>query len=106
MIGLSGDAFGNLLVVSGATGVAIGLVVMAIAKRKGVDISSRKFLLTLALLTVAVFGGIPLWFTDLSVLTKTIATGLALIVVTGNYFFIDKMQRILKVGKRKEECHK
>lgn len=95
-IGFSGEAFGNLLILSAIISLVGGLIVFIVAKRKGIDVTTRSFQLSVGLSLLIVLGIIPLWLTDLTVKQKTVVTILALVTGVGNYFAVDRMQRVLR----------
>lgn len=94
--GFSGEAFANLIVISAFVMIiAVGLIGITLHK-KGVDVTKHKVGLTVGIGCLLIFGIIPFWFTELSILDKFILTAIAVAFAVGNYFAIDKMQRTLK----------
>jgi hypothetical protein len=103
--GFSGEAFGNLLVLSALVLIAVEGVIFFIAHKKGVDVTKHRFALTVGVSGIVIFAVIPLWFSDLSVKPKIIVTIAALAVGLGNYFAIDRLQKALReqLGDRKKK---
>lgn len=99
-LGLSGDDFGNLLLLLAAVGIGTGAVIIIVAKHRGVDVNSHRFIVTLGLTLVLIFGGIPFWLTDLDIVTKSWGTALALAVGTLNYFGIEGLRKALRLKKK------
>ena len=107
-IGFSAEAFGNLLMLSAFIVIIVMGVIFFIAHKRGIDVTKHRFALTVTIGCAVVFAVIPFWLSDLSGIDKIIGTILMLSVGIGNYFAIDRMQRILreKLGdKRKENSH-
>ena len=106
-LGFSGEAFGNLLVISGITGIAIMIVIFILAYKRGIDITKHRFALSLVISYGIMFVVAPFWLSDLSVKWKIIGTSLMLAAGIGNYFAIDRMQRAIRKRKsRKQERNK
>ena len=95
-LGFSGEGFANLLTMSGLLGTLLVLVIFYVAHRRGIDVRSRRFQFKVLSGILLVFLVIPLWFSDLDVLWKLIATIVPLGAGLANYFAIDKMQKVLK----------
>ncbi len=103
-LGFSGAGFGNLLVLDTFVALLfIGLIVF-ISYRRGVDITTHRFQITVLTIVVTVFLIIPFSLCDLSVWSKIEIIALAVAVIVGNYIGIDKMRRVLwgdSVDKKK-----
>jgi|SRR5208283_977440 len=105
-IGFSGEAFGNLLVLSGIIMIIVIPLIFSVARRRGVDITNRSWQIKVTLMIVIIFGVIPLWLSDMSIKDRVIVTILASAVAAANFLGVDTMQRILRdkfgVKKKKE----
>ena len=97
--GFSGEAFGNLLVLSCLVASIVIIVVVIIAYKRGIAVEKHSFGLTLLLSCGFVFVILPFWLSDLSITWKMIGTFLMLCGGLGNYFAIDRMQRMLRKRK-------
>jgi hypothetical protein len=91
--GFSGEAFGNLMIIGAVIGVLIIFLTSYIAHKRGVDVTTHRFGLTLLIGCAIIFGIIPLWLTKLAVKEKLIVTILAFAFGFCNYFVIDRKQR-------------
>jgi|SRR5208283_1911863 len=103
--GFSGEAFGNLMVLDGIITVIVIPVFYFIARRRGVDIASRRLQIKVLIIWAIIFGFPPLWLSDLTIKQKTIVTVLALAGGAANYFGLDMMKRKLtgQSGGRKDK---
>lgn len=95
-IGLSGDAFGILILLCTFLAVGVCTLILVIAHKKGVDVTSHRFALSVVLSCVLIFICIPLWLSDLPVIPKIIITLFGLAVGLSNYFAVDRMSKGLK----------
>ena len=105
-LGFSGEGFGNLLVLNAFILVIIVFVACWIAPRRGIDIKTTRFQLSLLLGCVFVFGVIPLWLSDLPVEWKVVITAGTGSVAIGNFFGTGRLQKIVKeqfFDKRKKK---
>jgi hypothetical protein len=93
--GSSGEGFGNLLLVLTAAGIALATITTAIAKKKGVNTNSPRFIIGMILAVSALFVGIPFWLTDISLFTKIWGTALALAVGVLNYVGTERLRKAL-----------
>jgi len=102
--GFSGDAFGNLIILLTVTALIVIGMIFIIAKKRGVDVTTRSFQLRVGISCGIIFILIPLWFSDLSIKPKIIVTILGLAVGIGNYFAIDRLQKVLReqLGDKKK----
>ncbi|MGC9964111.1 MAG: hypothetical protein ABSE08_01775 [Syntrophobacteraceae bacterium] len=105
-LGFSGEAFGNLLIVSGVLGLITLGIVFFIAHKRGINIATRKFALSTGVGAAIVFAIIPLWLTNISIKFKVVGSALALAVGIGNYFAIDRAQRVLRDTVQEEIMNK
>ncbi len=94
-LGFSGEAFSNLLVLDALVSIPLILAVFIIAHRRGVEVTTHRFQITVLTAWVIFFGIIPFSLCDLSVWSKIKMIGLGLAVVIGQYIGIDKMRRAL-----------
>jgi|SRR5208337_746549 len=107
--GFSGEAFGNLIVLNAFLGLILGGIIFIIAHKRGIDITTRRFQLTVGISLLFMLVVIPLLLSDASVKWKIIIAIAALAGGIGNYFGVDMMQRILrgkfgdKKGKERRE---
>ncbi len=69
--GFSGEAFGNLLVCSGLTGVLLGVYICIRAYKRGVNILTYRFQLSLVFIISVIFTIFPFW---LAVFVKIVVT--------------------------------
>jgi len=97
--GFSGEAFGNLLVLSSFVAAIVISAVVIIAYKRGVDVEKHSFALPLLVSCIFIFIILPFWLSDLSITWKMIGTFLMLCGGLGNYFAIDRMQRMLRKRK-------
>lgn len=94
--GFSGEAFGNLLVLSAFILIIVMGLIFFMAHKRGVDVTKHRFALTVGVCSIIFFGVLPFWLSDLSLKDKIVGTILMLAVGIGNYFAIDRMQRSLR----------
>ena len=95
-LGFSGEGFANLLTLSTLTGALLVFVIFFIAYKRGIEVTSSRFQIKVIVAVVFLFIVIPLWFSDLDILWKFIATIVPSAVGAANYFAIDKMQKYLR----------
>ncbi len=95
-LGFSGEGFGNLLVVSTFVGFIFYSFIFFRAYRRGVDVTKTRFVLKSALITVFIFVVIPLWFSDLDISWKLMATIASVAAGILNFFAVDRAQKIYK----------
>jgi hypothetical protein len=91
--GFSGEAFGNLLILSAIIMVIVMSTACFIAHKRGVDVTTHRFGLTLLIGCAIIFIVIPFWLTDLTIKDKILGTILMFAFGFGNYFAIDRKQR-------------
>lgn len=102
--GLSGEAFHNLFVASGVAGIGVMSLIMLIAKRRGVNISSHRFIVTLGMIILLIFVGIPFSLTpEFSPLQKVGLIGFMLAVGIFHYFAMDRMQHNFAEWRRERK---
>ena len=94
--GFSGEGFGNLLVLNAFIVIIIVFVAIWMAPKRGINIKTTRFQLSLLLGCVFVFGVIPLWLSDLPVGWKVVVTAAAVLVAIGNFFGTGRLQKIAK----------
>jgi acyl-CoA synthetase (AMP-forming)/AMP-acid ligase II len=92
-LGFSGKGFGHLLLLLGFVTLIVIFATFAIAKTRGVDTTTHRFILMVAVPCLVLFGLIPLWFTDISIGGKVLGTVLALGVAIFNYFGTERLQK-------------
>jgi len=95
-LGLSGEAFGNLLVVGGLIGLIICAIIFYIAHKRGIDVTTHAFQLRVLFGFGCVFVVFPLWLSDLSIEGKIVGSSLAMAGGLANYYGIDRLQKIAK----------
>ncbi len=103
-LGFSGAGFGNLLVLDTFVAGALILAVFIIAHRRGVDVTTHRFQITVFAAVAIIFIIIPFSLCDLSVGSKITGIALMVAVGVGQYIGIDKMRRVLwgdSVDKKK-----
>lgn len=102
--GFSGEAFGNLIVLDTIIALAIGGIIFIVAHKRGIDVTTRRFQLMLMVSCALILIIIPLWLTDITIKWKAIITVAGFAAGIGNYFVIDRMQRVLRerLGDKKE----
>ena len=86
--------FGHLLLLSSLVGMAVGIVVIVIANKKGIDISSLRFILTVTSI-MAMFFIIPILLANIPIKGKIFILGLS-ITVGSVYFTI-----LYKIAQKK-----
>jgi hypothetical protein len=103
-LGLSGEAFGNLLVLLAFMALLIVGIIFIIAHKNGIDVTRRGFQLKVGISGIMIFVIVPLCLSDISIEWKIIGSIASLGVGIGNYFAIDQMQWVLKgqFGKKKK----
>ncbi len=92
----SDQDFITMLVVGGIFAIAVGCVILFAAKKKGVNIQNRAFAVSTALSCGFVFMIAPIWFTDLSLKFKILATLAMLLFPLVNVLAIDRVARALR----------
>ena len=102
-LGFSGEAFSNLLVLSCFIGVVAIFAISYIAKKRGIDANSSRFVLKLGLGFSIIFVVIPLCLSDLSVGDKILASTLALAAGVANFLAIERMKKVFKNKQRNKE---
>lgn len=95
-IGFSGEGFANLITLLTFAAILFYSIFYFIAYKRGINVTSRRFQFKVLTSIVFIFIIIPLWFSDLDVLWKLIATIVPLTAGLLNYFAIDKMQKFLR----------
>ncbi len=94
--GLSGEAFGNLLVLLVCIALIIAGIIFVIAHKHGIDVTQRRFQLRVGISGVMIFVIVPLCLSDLSIAWKIIGLIASLAAGIGNYFAIDRIQQVLR----------
>lgn len=94
--GFSGEAFGNLLVISSFLGIIACAIIFYAAHKKGIDVTSQKFQLKVLIGIGSLLIILPLCLSDLSVTSKFFGSFFAMGGALANYFGIDKLQKIIK----------
>ncbi|HNS79681.1 MAG TPA: hypothetical protein PKM17_13620 [Syntrophorhabdus sp.] len=102
--GLSGESFGYLLLLMTGVYLAVGLSIFFIARKQGVNITSRRFVLITSLSCGLIFIIIPFWLTDLALQHKIIGTVFMLFVSLCNYIVIDRLAKALRARVDKRKC--
>jgi Ca2+/Na+ antiporter len=105
-IGLSGKGFGHLLLLLGVVSLIVIFATFTMARRRGIDTTTHRFILMVAVSCLVLFGIVPLWFTDISTKWKLIGTILALAVAILNYFGTDRLQKKLSPASDKEKSER
>jgi hypothetical protein len=103
-LGFSGEAFSNLLVLNAFVMGPIILAVCIIAHRRGLDVTTHRFQITVLVTVVLIFVIIPISLCDHPIRTKIIGIALGAAVCAGNYVGVDRMRRVLwgdSVDKKK-----
>ena len=95
-IGFSGEAFGNLLVLSTFVGIFACAIIFYVAHKKGIDVTTQTFQLRVLVGIGLVLIILPLCLSDLNGLSKVIGSFFALSGALANYFGIDRLQKIIK----------
>lgn len=95
-LGFSGEAFGHLLLLSVFIALVVIALIFIIAKKRGVDVTSNRFQLKVGISCLIIFGIIPLFFTNDTLITKIIISILGLAGGIANFFAVDKIGRVLK----------
>lgn len=95
-IGFSGEAFGNLLVLNALILVLFVPLIFYVSHRRGIDITTRRFQLTVGVICLIVFVVVPLLLSDLSIKWKIIASILSVSAGIGNYFAVCGTEQIIK----------
>ena|SRR5208283_3474688 len=103
--GFSGEAFGNLIVLDTIIALVLGGIFFVVAHKRGIDVTTCRFQLTLLVSCALILIIIPLWLTDISIKWKAILTVAGFAAGIGNYFAIDRMQRVLRerLGDKKKK---
>jgi hypothetical protein len=97
---ISAKEYSNWVVLAFIIALVVVPIVMYISKKRGANILSNKYLLSLGAAFVFPFIILPLWFTDMSVAAKCIGTLLSLGFGLSNYFVLDLMRRRKRDGSR------
>ena len=95
-LGFSGEAFGNLLLLLGMGMLIFITTVSIVAHKKGINVTEKKFMLTLSMGAATIFVVIPLWLTELLFKDKIVISTIATLVGLANYYAIDRTQRALR----------
>ena len=95
-LGFSGEAFGNLLVISTLVGIIACVIIFFVAYKKGKDVTTHKFQLRVLFGIGSILIILPLCLSDLSVISKIIGSFFAMTGALANYFGIGKLQQLVK----------
>ena len=95
-LGFSGEAFGNLLVISTLVGIISCAIIFFVAHKKGIDVTTHKFQLRVLFGIGCILIILPLCLSDLSVISKIIGSFFAMTGALANYFGVGKLQQLVK----------